>query len=386
MNKKKFVFFIVLVKFCIGQNLYSQNFINGKIFDSKTNEILVGAYLIDDNSKNVSITNENGEFKLNVVSFPAKIKISFVGYETKEITIIDFDNKVISLHPIVYQLNEVAISSNFGVELVNKAVKRALSDSISSYHKAYYQKTSSFNGKYNRLYEMFLNVSWGQFGVKEWQPTNARFAYLDSVGHTTSNFISLCFLNSGTLRRLTLFPLNPINIQEKYKYKVLSFQNKGAENEIAIIECIPKNLNEEVRFEGKIYINTTNNNILQIRGNYTYPFLKSGIKKMQYVDINFKESEKGFSIINHLYIVDKSARKREKNIEKAWLYFYDDLLVLNNTDKKYASFVLNENEIFENCNYNEKEWDLNIPIKYTEGEQEAIKFLGNNKKYVGNFK
>jgi hypothetical protein len=387
MNKTKIILFIISLKLFIGHILYSQNYISGQIFDSKTKEILIGAYLIDGNSKNISITNENGEFKLNVFSFPAKIYISFIGYEKKEEVIIDSDSKSIFLNPIVYQLDEVTVSSNLGAEIVNRAVKKALSDSSTiSYHKAYYQKTSSFNGKYNKLYELFLNVSWGQFGVKEWQPTNARYAYLDSIGHTTSNFISLCFINSGTLHHLPIFPLNPKDIQEKYVYKLLNYQNKDTENEIATIECKPKSPYEDVSFEGKIYINTTSNNILQIRGNYTYPIQKSGIKKAQFIDINFKELEKGFSVLNHLYIVDKSTRKREKNIEKAWLYFYDEISAFNKTDKKYPSFVMNEKKIFENSNYNKSEWDRNIPIKYTDGEQEAIKFLGKNKKYIGNFK
>ena len=381
MIKTIIIFFIISLELFNAHNLFSQNYILGQIFDSKTKEPLVGAYIIDDNSKNVSITNENGEFKLNVLSYPSKIKISFIGYEKTEVIIINSDSKEIFLNPIVYQLDEVTFSSNLAAEIVIKAVKKALSDSLTtSYHKAYYQKTSSFNGKYSKLYEMFINVSWGQFGVKEWQPTNARYAYLDSIGHHFANFISLCFMNSGTLRNSTNFPLNLIDIQEKYKYKVLNIQN-----EIATIECKPKSRNESVNFDGKIYIDTTNYNIIQIRGNYTYPVQKSGFKKEQYVDVNFRESDKGFSIINHLYIFDKTTRKREKNIEKAWLYFYDEISTFNNSDKKYPSFVMNEKEIFEKCNYKEAEWDINMPIKYTAGEQEAIKYLGKNKKYIGNF-
>jgi hypothetical protein len=143
---------------------------------------------------------------------------------------------------------------------------------------------------------------------------------------------------------------------------------------------------EEVNFVGKIYINTSNSNIIQIRGNYFYLVQKSGIKKEQYIDINFKQSERGFSLINHLYVVDKSTRKREKNIEKAWLYFYDEILAFNKTDLKYPRFVMNEKEIFEKCNYHEADWDMNIPIKYTDGEQDAIKYLGKKKKYIGNFR
>jgi hypothetical protein len=382
MKKIIIIFLIISLKLFNGHILYSQNFIFGKILDSKTKEILIGAYLVDDNSKNISITNENGEFKLKVFSFPSKIKISFLGYEKTEVTFIDSDSKTIFLNPIVYQLDEVTFSSNLGAEIVNKAVKKALSDSAStSYHRAYYQKTSSFNGKYSKLYEMFLNVSLGQFGVKEWQPTNARYAYLDSTGHTNLNFISYCFLSSGTLYHSTIFPLNSIDIQEKYKFKVLNIQN-----EIATIECKPKFQKEEVNFVGKIYINTSNSNIIQIRGNYFYLVQKSGIKKEQYIDINFKESERGFSLINHLYLVDKSTRKREKNIEKAWLYFYDEILAFNKTDLKYPRFVMNEKEIFEKCNYHEADWDMNIPIKYTDGEQDAIKYLGKKKKYIGNFR
>jgi CarboxypepD_reg-like domain len=380
--------FIYIIFFCLFEppTSFSQNIINGKIIDSSTKEALIGTYIIDVNSKNQSITNESGEFSIKTSSFPSKIMISFLGYERIEVVVRNSEYIIIPINPIVFQLPEVTVSSNVAVEILQKVVDKALSDTLNrSYHKVYYQKTSSFNGKYSKLYEMFLNVSWGQLGVNEWQPTNSRFAFLESTGHNTSNFISFCFLNSATVQPVTIFPINKIDISEKYNYKLLYYLNQNTINEVAVIECKPKANTENMWFQGIISVNTTKNNLLQIKGKYDYSVQKSGLAKEQFVDINFGETEKGNAIIKHVYFVDKSSRKREKNIEKAWLYFYEDIPALSKA-AKYPSFIMDENEIFDKSEYNESEWNRNIPIKYTIGEQEAIKYLGKNKKYFGNFK
>lgn len=47
---------------------------------------------------------------------------------------------------------------------------------------------------------------------------------------------------------------------------------------------------------------------------------------------------------------------------------------------------MNDIEIFENSRYNEKEWEENLPIKYTAEANKVIEYFGRKKGILGNIK
>ncbi|AFK03682.1 TonB-dependent receptor plug [Emticicia oligotrophica DSM 17448] len=63
--------------------------ITGKIIDSENRMAIVGASISAINGKNVvgTVTNENGEFTLNIDSKTQQIKVSSVGYKTQEVAL-----------------------------------------------------------------------------------------------------------------------------------------------------------------------------------------------------------------------------------------------------------------------------------------------------------
>jgi iron complex outermembrane receptor protein len=85
--------------------------VNGKIFDSRTNEPLIGATITIKGTTNGDVTDANGEFELVTgQTLPFTLIVTYVGYLKKEVVIND--KKVeISLDPNNTQLEDVVISS-----------------------------------------------------------------------------------------------------------------------------------------------------------------------------------------------------------------------------------------------------------------------------------
>ena len=89
---------------------YSQT-ISGVVFDKKTGESLPGASVYLDGTTIGTTTNMDGYFELDVdTSQNASLIVSFVGYETKLFSLLEFINsKNIYLEESNNQLNEVSL-------------------------------------------------------------------------------------------------------------------------------------------------------------------------------------------------------------------------------------------------------------------------------------
>lgn len=117
LSKSLFViifFFVLDYSYCQSKNGY---FISGALLDSLTNQPLeygtVAAYKTSDSSLITgAITNAEGKFKIN--GLPSGIlflKISFVGYKTKNITYKIIDAPLILTKPILISGSDVALSA-----------------------------------------------------------------------------------------------------------------------------------------------------------------------------------------------------------------------------------------------------------------------------------
>ena len=91
--------------------IVSQN-ITGSILDKSTNEPIIGARIEStDNQKTVS--NIEGQFRLNIATFPIKLKISMVGFMTQEIAVSEpTTNLVVKLVASDFQTGTVVVSAS----------------------------------------------------------------------------------------------------------------------------------------------------------------------------------------------------------------------------------------------------------------------------------
>ncbi|MEY4540291.1 MAG: hypothetical protein RLZZ306_2048, partial [Bacteroidota bacterium] len=85
--------------------------VSGKIIDSKTNEVLIGATVAIKGTTNGANTDANGEFALITgQKLPFTLIVSYVGYNKKEI-IINNSNVEIKLDESTNQLSDVVVTS-----------------------------------------------------------------------------------------------------------------------------------------------------------------------------------------------------------------------------------------------------------------------------------
>ena len=106
-QKARFIVFVLAIVFSF---VASAAPIVGKVTDAGTGEAIIGATIFDARSQVGVITDAEGNFRIDVATFPSELKVSYVGYEAKTIRLQDDDkNVVISLKEEDHHLNEVVV-------------------------------------------------------------------------------------------------------------------------------------------------------------------------------------------------------------------------------------------------------------------------------------
>jgi len=83
--------------------------INGHVTDAKTGEAIIGASVIY-NDKVGAVTDIEGNFQLDITTFPSQISVSYVGYENQHVSVIRGDLIIdIRLQEDTRQLSEVVV-------------------------------------------------------------------------------------------------------------------------------------------------------------------------------------------------------------------------------------------------------------------------------------
>ena len=127
-NSKLIIIFIVAVGFLIiaspttahsnGMIIESGNFqqqaISGRVTD-ENNQTLPGVNIVEKGTTNGTVSDVNGEFKLNVSSSSATLIFSFIGYLREEIAINSTETLSIQLFPDLQTLSEVVVVG-YGVQ------------------------------------------------------------------------------------------------------------------------------------------------------------------------------------------------------------------------------------------------------------------------------
>lgn len=87
--------------------IHAQISISGVVKDAATNEEVIGAAVVERGTTNGTITDINGKFELRVASSASVLAISFVGYETHEVTVGSRTTFTIQLKEDAIQLGEI---------------------------------------------------------------------------------------------------------------------------------------------------------------------------------------------------------------------------------------------------------------------------------------
>jgi len=91
--------------------------------DSESGEFLKDVTVTALESKKIQVTDENGNFSFDGISFPLKLKFSFIGYTTTIIAVDEVQlDKIITLQREVDQLSEIVLrSSNIPKNLLQES-------------------------------------------------------------------------------------------------------------------------------------------------------------------------------------------------------------------------------------------------------------------------
>jgi TonB-linked SusC/RagA family outer membrane protein len=108
--------------FMLSQSIYAQpKTVTGTITDATTNETLPGVNVIIKNTTTGTSTDPFGNYSISVA--PGQVLIfSSLGYQTKEVTVGAGNRISVGLEPDVQMIEDVVITSEFGMKRVSRAV------------------------------------------------------------------------------------------------------------------------------------------------------------------------------------------------------------------------------------------------------------------------
>ncbi|MBD8488997.1 TonB-dependent receptor [Echinicola sp. CAU 1574] len=99
---------LVFLMLCTVPDVFGQQQINGQVLD-ENGKGLPGASVLVIGTSNGTVTDLDGNFKLTVSSENPVLKVSFIGYESQEITVNGRSTIEVNLQPDMQALNEVVV-------------------------------------------------------------------------------------------------------------------------------------------------------------------------------------------------------------------------------------------------------------------------------------
>ena len=103
-TKRSFLLVTLFLMGCL-QLVAQTRTIQGEVTDAQNGEALIGATVMVEGEKGGTVTDFDGNFKLQVTSSAKKVKISYIGYIDKVIAISD--NMKVKLEPESQSLGDV---------------------------------------------------------------------------------------------------------------------------------------------------------------------------------------------------------------------------------------------------------------------------------------
>jgi len=123
---KRHIFFLVLM--LASQAAMAQFTVEGRVIDAKNDEPLVGVNIYHPASQRGTVTDEDGEFSLELPGESAVLRITYIGYQRQNVEVSRTDNNVtISLLQEITNLEEVVVTG-----LASSIKRKNLANDVSS--------------------------------------------------------------------------------------------------------------------------------------------------------------------------------------------------------------------------------------------------------------
>lgn len=108
--KKIVLLLTISLLFCVES--IAQIKLSGSVQDALTGETLIGANVIQKNTKNGTTTDLDGFFEIKVDQLPAVLEVSYIGYKNIDVNVTENKNIKVKLSPDQEVLSEVVLTDN----------------------------------------------------------------------------------------------------------------------------------------------------------------------------------------------------------------------------------------------------------------------------------
>ena len=332
-----------------------------------------------------TLSNEEGEFSIEVSGNSDSLVVSHVGYETQTFSFKQLP-QVIKLIPVAVALPEVVVENNEARQYLDLAYQRIVADTaFSLYADAFYrQKNQVDNKKVNEIKEIFYFTKLNATGV-------AGTVY--KTGRYASEKGGLYFTNFSDYTRLIQFniALLTADAEKRVRFKVINkYQVNGSS--YVDIAYTPRegNLNE-----GHLVINTETGEI--IRYQFTYrpreaffnittdnpDYVVKNDEKVWNYDCHYKTVQ-GHTVLEKMKLdLHFSAMNKNKEVQvhtSSYFILYNYAAV--NTSGLIPLFKPeNDKARIKATVYDAEFWKKNPVVKRTKEEDDAIIKFENGKLF-----
>ena len=387
------VFFLFIISFEVAGQTIS---LTGKVLNAQTQEPIPFVNIGTLNTTKGTSSNIYGEFVLNIDSLPQEIFFSHLNYSKRGIRVIENNGLVVKLMPVDNVLDAITVTGkkrkNYLVNLIRKAYNRAVFSRNNQYGKAFYRQTSKVGGHYSELFEIFYDTKFSNRGIVDWEVQEGRYA-MKTTALTNKNFTLLSRVLTTVQPRTDDFvmPIN-LDVEEYYEFDVSEVKKMGS-REVAIINFVPLKRVHMPAFEGVVYIDINNYDILKVKGKIQHDeldFIKitgDGVWQDYVLSYELAYREESDSLLLDYISVDQSFEYyREKKLVYPvhtisqftfYEYYYP-------TKKKRLGGTLNQRSdaaLLDKIGYNKEFWEANEIVKRTPVELEVIESFESKKAF-----
>lgn len=231
MRTKLLMLFAVL-GLMLSQSIYAQpKIVTGTVTDATTNETLPGVNVIIKNTTTGTSTDPFGNYSISVS--PGQVLIfSSLGYATREVTVGAGNRISVGLEPDVQMIEDVVITSEFGM----KRVSRAVGSSVQNV------KASDIveSGRDNFITALQGRVAGMNVGTTSGAPGASTNVVLRSITSISGNNQPLYVVDGIPMNNSTFNPLDMMTSSsaETFSVRDLDFSSRGNDFNMQDIESV----------------------------------------------------------------------------------------------------------------------------------------------------
>lgn len=397
---------VLLIIFSLsGEILYGQSVITGKVVDGETGHSLPAANIMVQDISYGTASNSQGLFSLKTDSLPLDLVVSFVGYQEQKVKVTNKKHRelVISLEPTVIRSQQITVTDNYEINLVEKAVDKVLSSEEQVFGKAFYRQLSQSDSIYTEFVETFYHAELSSNVIEHLKVENGRYAVIpyDSLKATIYNtnfskFSRVELVDQRPFRSTFIWPLR-VDSRDYYNFYVDKRYRKEAEDAIALRFEPKKNIEGPVS-TGTVVITDSTHTILKLNVrindedfNPIKPFAKKAETRNSILDIKFSRKilkndilypnmikvDLSYDYIKKKGLLGKIDFKRRIH-SRSLLFFYDyevDGLSKYLTENYFEGEEtdVSDYRLIDKADYNPEFWGNNPIIQRTPFEDKVIK-------------